>query len=232
MAQPARVGEPLGAGSSGGELRLYALGIDEVRDLFGAPEQRRAELRTLAHRALGLEPPPQRTRLWAALFRNDPHRPTTTDPDQPSNEDVEAMLAGRYAPPERNAARWRLTETLVSALAHDRLRVAADPALVEATDFALACLGAPAALGIRTLVDTPAMLPLPPLPGVRIGYVRGAMAEAMAQTYATHAPQLKEPAPRALVAELAAWLAHYPEWAARAAHGGRPAPDLLTFAFA
>lgn len=224
-----RTPDPPAAADGGTDLRLYALGIDEVRDLFGVPAERRDEVRELAREALGFEPPPQRTRMWAALFRHDPHRPAT-DPDSPTMDDVDAMLAGRHVPPDRNAARWRLAETLVGALAYDRLRLSASPALVDATDFSMACVGAPAALGIRTLVETPAMLPLLPLPGVRLGYVRGTVAAAMADTYATYAAEITEPERRALVDRLGSWLHHYPAWAERAAHQGRPAPDLLTFA--
>lgn len=220
---------PLGAGA-GTELRLYAVGIDEARGLFGVPEERRDDLRALAREALGLEPPPQRTRMWAALFRHDPHRPVATDPDAPTMADVEAMLAGGHVPPDRNPARWRLAEALVGSLAYGRLVLTASPQLIDATDFSLACLGAPAALGIRSLVDTPAMLPLPPLPGVRVGYVSGTVAAAMARTYAAHAAGITEPERRALADGLGAWLRHYPAWAERAAHLGRPAPDLLTFA--
>ena len=232
MAGTPRDTQPPGAGETGAELRLYALGIDEARDLFGVTEERRDDIRRLARSALGLEPPPQRTRLWAALFRDDPHRPAgAADPDAPTMVDVEAMLSGRHVAPDRKAARWRLTEILVSSLAHDRLRLDAGPQLVDTTDFALASVGAPAGLGIRALIDTPATLPLLPLPGVRLGCVRGTVAEAMARTYATHAPLITRPECRALVDGLASWLRHYPEWAERAAHQGRPAPDLLTFAF-
>lgn len=221
------------ASRRGAELRLYALGIDEARELFAVPEDRRDQFRDLARSELGLAPQKDRSRLWAALFRHDPHGSPTrsSDPDAPTMDDVEAMLTGRHAGVDRNVARWRVTETLISAWAHDRLCLRAGPELVDAADFSLAILGAPAALGIRTLIDTPAMLPLLPLRGVRLGYVRGSVAEAMAQTYATHAPQLKEPDRRVLVTDLADWLGHYPEWAERAAEQGRPAPDLLTFAF-
>ena len=207
MAGTPRDTQPPGAGETGAELRLYALGIDEARDLFGVTEERRDDIRRLARSALGLEPPPQRTRLWAALFRDDPHRPAgAADPDAPTMVDVEAMLSGRHVAPDRKAARWRLTEILVSSLAHDRLRLDAGPQLVDTTDFALASVGAPAGLGIRALIDTPATLPLLPLPGVRLGCVRGTVAEAMARTYATHAPLITRPECRALVDGLASWL--------------------------
>ncbi len=216
--------------TSDGELRLYAIGIDEVRDLFGADEARREELRASAIDALGIVPEPRRTRLWAALFRTDP-QPPPADPDQPTLADVDTMLTGRHVTPDRTVAAWRLAETMISALSWDRLRQQATFELIDATDFALACAGMPAALGIRMLIETSPMLPLPPLAGVRLGYLRGHVARTMGEELAAHAEGVSAPEQRALAHGLAEWLLRYPVWAQQARGAGRPAPDLLTFCF-
>ena len=46
-----------------GELRLYAIGLDEVRGIIGAPPHQLEQLRELARRAFAAPAEPQRSGL-------------------------------------------------------------------------------------------------------------------------------------------------------------------------
>src|SRR4029453_5979548 len=112
-----------------GELRLYAIGIEEVRGMFGAPPQVADHLRVVAQRAFappsmeGPHDPLGRGGLLSKLgpiFKRVPATPVIS-PTQPEPHDLEVLLAGAYVPPNRTGATWRLPETLVqSSACHSR----------------------------------------------------------------------------------------------------------------
>src|SRR5690606_40003393 len=83
-------------GSAMGELRLYAIGIDEVRGMFGARPDEAQRLREIAARALEPEPVAPSGGLLSRLgpiFRRPPGAPVIS-PTQPQPADLEALLAG------------------------------------------------------------------------------------------------------------------------------------------
>jgi len=214
-----------------GELRLYAVGLDEVRGIFGAPDDRAAHLREVARRAFSPEADPARTGLLAKLgpiFRRPPAAQVVS-PTQPEPHDVEVLLAGAHVRPERTGATWRVLETLVCDLAWGSTKLSLTPQALDDLDFALARGGVSASVGLRHLLDSTAALNLVPVQGLTVGWHRYETALAMAGAYRVALPQLKTPEQQETAAALASWLDGFVPWAQVAASTGRPAPDLVGF---
>lgn len=94
-----------------GQLRLYAIGIEEMRGIIGAGPQT-AELREAARRAFAAPEPPKTRGLIGRLgpiFRRPPDAPVLCATD-PEPRDVEVLLAGAYISPSgwaRAGGCWR-----------------------------------------------------------------------------------------------------------------------------
>ena len=214
-----------------GELRLYAVGLDEVRGVFGAPDDRAAHLREVARRAFTPEPDAARTGLLAKLgpiFRRPPAA-RVVSPTEPEPRDVEVLLAGAYVRPERTGATWRVLETLVCDLAWGSTKMTLTPQALDELDFALARGGVSSSVGLRHLLDTTAALNLVPVQGLTVGWHRYETALAMAGAYRAAMPQIKTAEQQEQVAALASWLDGFVPWAEVAASLGRPTPDLVGF---
>ena len=214
-----------------GELRLYAVGLDEVRGVFGAPDGQAAHLREVARRAFAPPPDPARSGLLSKLgpiFRRLPAA-VVLSPTQPEPHDVEVLLSGGHVRPERTGATWRVLETFVCDLAWDSTKLPLTPPSLDELDFALARGGVRSSVGLRHLLDTTTALRLMPVPGLTVGWHRHETALAMAAAYRVAAPQLETPEHRELVTALASWLDGFVPWARAAAGCERPAPDLIGF---
>jgi hypothetical protein len=123
-----------------GELRLYAIGIEEVRGMFGASPQVADHLREVAQRAFAPPSVEGRGGLLSKLgpiFKRVPATPVIS-PTQPEPHDVEVLLAGAYVPPDRTGATWRLLETLVQGIAWGSTRMGLTAQQLDDLDFALA----------------------------------------------------------------------------------------------
>ncbi|MCW2810757.1 MAG: hypothetical protein JWP61_1215 [Friedmanniella sp.] len=214
-----------------GDLRLYAIGLSEVRAVFGATSADADHLRDLARRAFAPQPPaPRRSglRTLGPLFRRAPDAPVLS-PTQPEPHDLDVLLAGGYVAPERTGATWRLLETLVAGLAWGSTRMALNGVALDDLDFALARGGAPASVGLRHLLDSHTGLSLIPVHGLTVGYHPYEVALAMGGAYRAAMPQIESAEQRELTGQLAGWLEGFVPWAQTAAARGRPAPDLLGF---
>ena len=214
-----------------GELRLYAVGLDEVRGVFGAPDDRAAHLREVARRAFTPEPDAARTGLLAKLgpiFRRPPAA-RVVSPTDPVPHDVEVLLAGAHVRPERTGATWRVLETLVCDLAWGSTKMSLTPQTLDELDFALARGGVSSSVGLRHLLDSTAALNLVAVQGLTVGWHRYETALAMAGAYRAAMPQIKTAEQQEMVAALASWLDGFVPWARVAASLGRPAPDLVGF---
>src|SRR4029453_16074885 len=168
-----------------GELRLYAIGIDEVRGMFGASPQVAEHLREVAHRAFAPPTVEARSGLLSKLgpiFKRVPATPVIS-PTQPEPHDVEVLLAGAYVPPDRTGATWRLLETLVQGIAWGSTRMGLTAPELNDLDFALARGGAPASVGLRHLLNSTLSLNLIPVSGLRVGWHSHQKAVAMAAAY-------------------------------------------------
>ena len=214
-----------------GELRFYALGIDEVRSMFGASPAVADHLREVARHAFAPPPDDGRHGLLSKLgpiFRRAPATPVIS-PTQPEPHDVEVLLAGAYVPPDRMGATWRLLETLVQGIAWGSTRMSLTEQSLTDLDFALARGGVSAAAGIRHLLDNTASLNLIPVQGLTMGWHRHDQALAMAEAYRSAMPQIKTEEQRAMINGLAIWLDGFVPWATVASSLGRPVPDLIGF---
>lgn len=218
-------------GSASGELRLYALGIDEMCSIMGADSQRASELREAARMAFATPAEPARTGLigkLGPLFRRPPATPVIS-PTQPEPRDVDVLLAGAHVAPDRMGATWRVLETLVHSQAWGSTRMQLSPQEVDDLDFALARGGVSASVGLRHLLDHSTGINLRPVTGLTVGWHRYEMALSMAGAYRTAMPQIKSAGQREMVGGLVSWLDGFVPWAQAAATRGRPAPDLIGF---
>lgn len=220
-----------------GELRLYAVGIEEVRGMSGASPQVAEHLRAVAQRAFapsGLEGPHDpagRGGLLSKLgpiFKRVPATPVIS-PTQPEPHDLEVLLAGAYVPPNRTGATWRLLETLVQSIAWGSTRMGLTAQELDDLDFALARGGASASIGLRHLLNSTLSLNLIPVNGLKVGWYPHQKATAMAEAYRSAMPGIKTEGQRAMINSLTIWLDGFAPWAQVAASLGRPVPDLVGF---
>lgn len=215
-----------------GVLRLYAIGIDEVRGMFGASPEDAERLRLQAQVALATPKIEQhRNGLLSKLgpiFKKVPGTPVL-DPDEPSVHDVEMLIAGAYVPAERVPATWRAWETLIRENCWGSTRLWLSGEQLDDLDFALARGQVSSAYGLHHLLDTSAQLSLVPTRGTFVGYHRYDIAVAMADAYRTATEQMPSPDQKETVSTLVSWLGGFPHWAPVAESLGRPWPDLLGF---
>ena len=220
-----------------GELRLYAIGIEEVRGMFGAPPQVAEHLRAVAQRALAPSSteshpyPVGKGGLLSKLgpiFKRVPATPLIS-PTQPEPHDVEVLLAGAYVPPDRTGATWRLLETLVQGIAWGSTRMGLTAQELDDLDFALARGGASSSVGLRHLLNSTLSLNLIPVSGLTVGWHPHQKAMAMAEAYRGAIAGLKNAEQREMINSLTIWLDGFMPWAQVAASLGRPVPDLVGF---
>ena len=139
-----------------GELRLYAIAVDEVRDVFSASPALADDFRRVVADAF----PPQTTEKapgmlgkLGPLFRR-PAGAIVLTPDTPVEEDVADLLAGRYVRPERLPAAWRLMEAYLATKAWGRHLIDLDVSRFNDLEFDLARAGMDPRLGLGKLVNT------------------------------------------------------------------------------
>jgi hypothetical protein len=214
-----------------GELRLYAVGIEEVRGMFGASPQVAEHLREVARRAFAPPTVEARGGLLSKLgpiFKRVPATPVIS-PTQPEPHDVEVLLAGAYVPPDRTGATWRLLETLVQGIAWGSTRMSLTPQSLDDLDFALARGGVSASVGLRHLLNSTMSLNLVPVQGLTVGWHPHHKALAMAAAYRSAIQDIKTEEQREMIKSLTTWLDGFLPWAQVAASLGRPVPDLVGF---
>jgi hypothetical protein len=210
---------------------LYAIGLEEVRGMFGASPPVAEHLRGVAQRAFAPPVEAGRTGLLGKLgpiFRKVPATPVIS-PTQPEPQDVEVLLAGAYIPPDRMGATWRLLETLVQGTSWGSTRMRLTEAELNDLDFALARGGVSAAVGIRHLLNNKTDLNLIPVTGLTVGWHRHDKALAMNEAYRLAMREIKTDEQRAMISALTVWLDSFVPWAQVAASLGRPVPDLIGF---
>ncbi|MGJ3508759.1 DUF7691 family protein [Enemella sp. A6] len=214
-----------------GELRLYAIGIDEIRAMFGADEHRGAQLREIAAADLTPPAPPKQRGLLGVLgpiFKRPPGT-VPVDPDQPRAADLEDQIAGRHPDPDRLVARWRLLEVLVTGTAWSSTKLPLPGTLLNDIDFSMACVGVPTSLSLASLLDDDLRTGLPPLPGLRVGFCHHPRALARAEAYRDAVELISEPERAEAVEKIAAWLSGFVRWGELAPELGRPEPSLVGF---
>lgn len=211
-----------------GELRLYAIGVDEVRDVFCASPELAEQFR----RIVADEFPPQTTPKapgmlgkLGPLFRK-PAGAVLVRPDTPVESDVADLLAGRFIAPERQPVAWRLLECYLAATAWSGHHIALDMNRFNDLEFDLARAGLDPRFGLGKLVNRELGVPLQTYPGLSTGYTPHAVALDAASAWRNALPQLSPPN-RAVAEPYAAWLAQFHHYAQAAPSRGRPVPDLI-----
>lgn len=199
--------------------------------MFGADEERAAQLRQIAADVLPpVAPPPQPGLLGklGPMFRRIPGD-APIPPDHPQAADLADQLAGRHSALERLPARWRLLEALIGGTAWSQLVEPMPGTLLGDVDFSLACVDVPSSLGLAALLEDDLRVLLPALPGLTVGFCHHPRALARAEAYQAAAPRVAEPDRAAAIERIAAWLDGFPRWAELAPELGRPVPDLVGF---
>ncbi len=210
-----------------GSVRLYAIAIDEVRDIFRAGEDGSARLRAVAAEHCGGSTPsaPGRLGKLGPVFRRAPDAPVVR-PDVPSGSDVEALLAGRYVAPHRLVPCWMLLEAWIESIAWGSVGREVTEAQLNDFDFDLVRAGVPARFGLRSLLKTGLGIALLPHPGLAAGWATLDHAQAMADAWRPAVPSLDE-AQQEAATRLLAWLDNFPGWVEAAGRQHRPPPDLV-----
>ena len=211
-----------------GELRLYAIAADEVRDVFCASPDVAQEFRRVIADAF----PPHTTEKapgllgkLGPLFRK-PAGAVIVRPETPVEADVADLLAGRYILPERQVAAWLVLEAYLTHRAWSRHWIDLDVNRFNDLEFDLARAGVDPKFGLGKLVNGELGLPLQSYRGLSTGYTRHSQALEAASAWRNALPHLA-PENRAIAEPYAAWLAQFHHYAEAAPQKGRPAPDLV-----
>ncbi|MGV8847292.1 hypothetical protein [Tessaracoccus sp.] len=149
------------------ELRLFAISIDAVRDIFGADAPLAAHLRQVAARHFAPAPRPRSiVDRVGPLFARQPS--TQIDRRNPTSADVDSLLAGGHIPPDRLSPCWRLLLVWLEDLAphHSTIRVDA----LDQLEFDLARAGLPSDFSLRHLARRELGTALRPMPDQIVGY--------------------------------------------------------------
>lgn len=211
-----------------GELRLHAISINDVRDIFGADEARARALRGWAQEYFSVPEAPRRGGLWSKLrpvTRTDPTAPILPV-NWPTPNDVEDLIAGRYVGPDRLTRCWRVLDLWLHKLSWGSHTMVLDAGQADSFEFDLARAGLPSELSLRRLFGGDPQIPLRPAPGMRTGYSRDAHVTATQEALSAICERVAGPS-HVLVVNLIGFLTQFPEWSDAAPDVGRRAPDLF-----
>lgn len=151
------------------QLALYAIAIDDVRDIFGADPALAERLRGIA--AAKFAPPaPPKKRWFKPLMRFDID--SIVDPSLPSSSDVDALLAGGFIPVDRTPQCWSILGIWLEELAAAQHSMPYDDAAFERVEWDLAKAGLNSDYALRKLAERELGTPLRPQPGQLAGYAK------------------------------------------------------------
>ncbi|MFZ2625386.1 MAG: hypothetical protein WAX29_09140 [Propionibacterium sp.] len=209
-------------------MLLFTIGIDEVRDLFGAGPDLAARLRTLSAPFLSSGEPDHHGSRRARRARrpaSPPHAAASTR--ALDTAELEELIAGRYVEPGRLGAAWQMVTVWLDDLSWDRARLDATPEQLSDWDFQLAVAGLASEFGLARLEGRDAQIPLLPGRGLRVGYVHRNHVLASWRHIEQCLPALEENT-RTAIAPVTELLGRFGQWTAAAHAEGRPEPDLFT----
>jgi hypothetical protein len=210
-----------------GSVRLYAIAIDEVRDIFRASPETASALRAVAaERFAGSAPAmPGLLGKLGPVFRRQPDAPVVR-PDVPSGSDADLLLCGRYVPPHRLAACWTLLETWLEHLSWGWTAQEVSESRLDEFDFDLVRCEVPARHALRNLLNSDLRIALMPCPGLAAGWARREHVESMAAAWRPAVTRL-EPEHQPMAKDILSWLDGYHGWADAAVTAHRPPPDVV-----
>ncbi|MEL4503782.1 hypothetical protein AAEX63_02620 [Luteococcus sp. H138] len=212
-----------------GELHMYAICIDEVRDMFGATPELAGALRKIASDAFRVpqveKSAPGRLGKLGPLFWRAPDAPVVPH-GTPLPTDIEALLAGRFIKPERLETCWRVVDAWLAERSLARHELDRTPQQIDQLEFELTRAGLPSQYGIGKLMSLDAQLPLRPPAGMRVGYCKHAHVVASGRALRDCLEQVL-PHSRERAERLADYLMGFEALADQARREDRPAPDLF-----
>lgn len=212
-----------------GILHLFAIGVDEVRDMFGADPDLAGRLRAVAAERFPTSLGEMRSKQ-TLLGRIGPLLGRPIDPPHvpagPSPVDVENLVQGRHVDPSRRPQAWLIVEAWLETLASGDWRVPAGRTDVERIGFDLARAELPSQFGLERLWGRDLSIGLPPAPGMRVGYSKN---QHVIETYAAMESRVYavDQASRQQVAALVEFLGRFVAWDAEEQAAGRSPLDLV-----
>jgi hypothetical protein len=208
-------------------LRLWAIGIDQVRSIFSADPATADRLRDAANQRFGVTTTPQRGLLGRlGPFLRGGGDPAAPRPGVPTSEDVEDLLAGRFVPPPRLAQSWNLLEFWLGTLAVGSGEWPLTESGLTELDFDLARAQVPSRYAIADLFKANLGLSLTRCPGLAAGWVPGQHALGMRESWSAGLAELN-PESQQLAAGIIEFLGGFEEWASPDAGHGYAQPDLI-----
>jgi hypothetical protein len=208
-----------------GHMRLFALNVDEAREMFGASPELADELRTLAAPLLtqsGLQPESTHHR---GRHTSGPSDAASTNPPVTA-DDVEQLIAGHFVPPQKLDVAWQIVTAWFTGRAWDHLDLAVNAGTINGWDFDLARFGMSSTYALAQLGARDAQLPLRPVPGLRVGYQRHDHAVHTQLELATYLADLDTTTQHQLQ-PVNEFLRNLPGWAADAEEARRLVPDIV-----
>lgn len=212
-----------------GELRLHAISVYDIRDMFGAAPDLAAQLRQVASEAFVVPASEQRRKpsmiqRIGPMFRRDPLA-VMVPHDHPIPSDWETLIAGRYVEPERLVACWKVVDAWVDARDHGTATLALTPEQIEGFDFALSKAGLSSQYSLRGLMSLDVALPLRPAHGMSIGYSKNPHVLATAEALRAVVGRVDEDW-RGGAEHLLAFLDAFAGWTRQAQQADQMLPDL------
>jgi hypothetical protein len=193
-----------------GQLRLWAVHLDTVQQIGSAPPDLADRLRqvTLERFPVRASRPGRGLADKLGPLLRRPRTAPRIDPAAPGQPDAEAILTGRFVPPDRLEAAWVLFEAWLDALSAAHLVRPVSVAELETVDFDLARAGVPSPLDLYHFRHRGLDVPLRPLPGLTIGSLRAAQVMAVATAWRAHLDDLEGSVDliRAILDFIDAWL--------------------------
>lgn len=211
-----------------GELRLFALSIHEVRDMFGADEALAGRLRGIASDSFKVPAAERRPQgllgKIGPLFRRGAE--SVIPHDVPLPADWEKLISAQFVAPDRVDVSWKVIDAWIDDIDHGTETFTFDQRGLDDFDFALTKAGLPARFGLRKLMADEPQLPVMPATGMQVGYGKHGLVMATIEELAKVVGEVDDDE-RENARRLHDFLAKYPAWTEAAASTGRPKPDLF-----
>lgn len=212
-----------------GELRLTAIGVEELRALFSGSPAIEEHLRGVAAQAFPPPAQPVRTSMLGRVgpvTKLPPPGAPVVKPDVPTAQDLRDLTRGRFVKAERLGAAWALVRLWLDACGWPSVAIAIDEPAINDLDFELATGGVETRYALRRLLNDKLALPLRTEPGQATGYVPYADAVAMREAWRPAIGTLS-PHNADLARYLVTWLGGLEGWADYAKRAHQPFPDLI-----
>ncbi|MCL2470283.1 MAG: hypothetical protein FWF25_00870 [Propionibacteriaceae bacterium] len=196
------------------ELRLWAIGVDEFRQCFAAPEALKETLVQISDSLQPAEAKAQSRNLFSKFgpLMRHPESGAVIRPLIPNRHDAEAMMTGRFIDSDRLGACWVLTQAWLDHLALSHAVLDLTPAEMDTLEFDLVRAGVPTQLGIRHLWRHSLDIPLRPTQAMTIGYMAHDTVLQLTEQWTSALADLEE-ATVQFATSVLEFTSHFPQYA-------------------